>query len=90
MRTIFGAILLSSPIALLALTVTPASADQMIQELRSTATQPAAADTDTNPSTAAPTVEHREAATPASQAVRRHRVAGSHYDREHSKQQVHG
>ena len=88
MRALFGAILLSSPIALLALSATPASADQMIQELRSTATQPAAAAADSDPSTAAPTVEHRAAAT---QAVRRHRVAGSHYDRERLKQSsIHG
>jgi hypothetical protein len=82
MRVFLSAILLSAPIALAAV---PASADQMIQELRSTQTQPATG----AESTAAPATE--QAAQPVSQATRRHRVAGSHYEREHLKtSQVHG
>ena len=89
MRTFIGAILLSSPLALLALSAAPASADQMIQELRSTQTQPSATGEDQPTST--PTAESPEAAQPASQAARRHHVAGSHYDRERLKQsQTHG
>lgn len=83
MRIFLSAVLLSAPLALTAMSATPASADQMIQELRSTWDQPATgAETTATPAT-------QQTAQP--ETTRRHRVAGSHYEREHLKaSQVHG
>lgn len=88
MRILVGAVLLASPLLMSSIAATPASADQMIQELRSTWAQSHAA---ADPSAETPAVEQRAEPGRESQAAKRHRVAGSTYRREHtSESSVHG
>ena len=81
MRILMGAALLASPLLLSSILATPASADQMIQELRSTWAQPAASDANAD---AAPAAEQRADTPQAAPAAKRHHVAGSTYRREHA------
>lgn len=87
MRFVLSAVLLCSPLALGAIAATPASADSAIGELRATEAPPLNA----TPTTTAPETGTAGTTDRMPQAVRRHHVAGSHYEREHLRRsQIHG
>ena len=90
MRVFLSAMFLTVPIALLPVAITPALADSAIQEMQSTEGSSGAPASELAPTTT-PTNNNRGTSERAEQATHRHRVAGSHYEREHLRQsQVHG
>ena len=82
MRVLLGAVLLCSPVALAPLATTSALADSAIGELQSTETKPASA----IPTVSSPAPENRTTTDDTARSVRRHKVAGSHYERERLRQ----
>ena len=90
MRVFLSAMFLTVPVALLPVASTSALADSAIQEMQSTEGPPAAPASEPAP-TATPTNGDRGTSERAEQATHRHRVAGTHYERERLRQsQVHG